>query len=355
LVESASAQLDASVAGYDGVLLSLLAQVSNTYLAIRTTDERIIFLEENIRAQQEALQIAEDRFDGGLVTSLDPTQAKTLLYNTQAQMSVLRTSAAQLRNSLALLLGRQPGQISELLGGQASVPQTAAEVALGMPQDLIRRRPDIRQAERLLAAQSAQVGFAITDLYPTFSLGGSVQFASNDAGDNDLFDVFNAISGSWILSGGLSWNIWNYGRIKGNIRLQDARFQQLAIDYENTVLNAQAEAENAIVAYLESRLQQDLYKQAADAALLSVELAEVQYQEGLVDFDTVVNNLQALRAQQDLLASTHGAVATSLVNVYLALGGGWEIRAGQTADELIPAGTKREMRERIKYWDGVLE
>jgi outer membrane protein TolC len=242
-----------------------------------------------------------------------------------------------------------------MLGEPGTVPSTSAELVLGMPQDLIRRRPDIRQSERLLASQSAQVGFAITDLYPTFSLGGSVQFASNDADDNDLDDIFTSGSRSWNLNGGFNWNIWNYGRIKGNVRLQDALFQELAIDYENTVLNAQAEIENAIIAYLISREQQDWYQKASDAAQGSVDIAQIQYREGLVDFNTVVSNLNALQSQQDLLASTKGAVATNLVNVYLALGGGWQIRAGQTADELIPQATKDEMLERTKYWDGVLE
>jgi outer membrane protein TolC len=182
-----------------------------------------------------------------------------------------------------------------------------------------------------------------------------VQFASNDAGDNDLDDIFNSGSRSWNFQGGFNWNVWNYGRIKGNIRLQDALFQQLAIDYENTVLNAQAEIENAIIAYLISQQQQSWYQKAADAAQGSVDISQIQYREGLVDFNTVVNNLTVLQQQQDLLASTKGAVAINLVNVYLALGGGWEIRAGQTADDLIPQVTKDEMRKRIKYWDGVLE
>jgi len=354
LVESASAQLDASVASYDGVLLSLLAQVSETYLNVRTVDERIVYTEKNIEVQQDSLTIANDRFDGGLVTELDPDQARSLLYNTKAQLSALQISRAQLRNTLALLLGRKPGELVEILGDAGEVPATTEELAIGMPQDLIRRRPDIRQAERTLAAQSAQVGFAITDLYPAFSLGGSVQFASNDAGNNDLDDIFNASARSWDFSAGFNWSIWNYGRIKGNIRLQDALFQQLAVDYENTVLNAQVEAENAIVAYLVSREQLGWYQLAEKAASNSVEVAQVQYSEGLVDFNTVITNLQVLREQQDLLASTRGVVATNLVEVYRAMGGGWQIRSNNIQD-LIPESTKSTMRKRTKYWDNVLD
>ncbi|MGI9292324.1 MAG: efflux transporter outer membrane subunit [Gammaproteobacteria bacterium] len=355
LAQSASADLDASVASYDGILLSLLSQVSNTYLTLRSVEERITFLEENVRLEQESLDIAIAKFEGGLVTELDPDQARSLLYNSKAELSALQITRGQLRNTLALLLGRKPGEVNEILGGSGKVPLGEADVALGMPQDLIRRRPDIRQAERQLASQSALIGFAIADLYPSFSLGGSVRFASNDADDNDLDDIFNSDSRSWDFNGGFNWNIWNYGRVKGNIRLQDAVFQQLAIDYENTVLNAQTEIENAIIGYLISREQLDWYQQAADAAQNSVNVAQIQYNEGLTDFNTLVTVLEALQEQQDLLAATKGTVATNLVEVYRALGGGWEIRSSRRAEDLIPEATKEEMRQRIKYWDGELE
>lgn len=355
LVESASAELDASVASYDGILLSLVASVSTTYLNLRANQERIGYLEENVELEAESLDIAIARFEGGLVTELDPDQARALLYNSKAQLSALQITDGQLRNTLALLLGRSPGEVDDILGAFGRVPETRADVALGMPQDLIRRRPDIRQAERLLASQSAQIGFAIADLYPTFRFGGSVQFASNDAGDNDLDDVFNASSRSWNLSGGFSWNIWNYGRVKGNIRLQDAVFQQLAVDYENTVLNAQAEIENAIIDYLLSREQLEWYQQSADAALNAAAIAKLQYSEGLTDFNTLVSVLDSLQEQQDLLAASRGNVAVSLVEVYRSLGGGWQVRGSARAEELIPEATRNEMLQRIKYWDGILD
>ena len=354
-VESASAELDASVAGYDGVLLSLLAQVSETYLNIRTLEERERYLRANIEVQQQSLTIAEDRFEGGLVTELDPDQARSLLYNTKASLGSIQISLVQLRNNLSLLLGQPPGKVITILGKPSTVPDTPAQIALGMPQDLIRRRPDIRQAERQMAAQSAEVGFAITDLYPTFTLGGAIGFGSTDANGNDLSDIFTSDARSWDFGVGFNWNVFNYGRIKGNIRLQDALFQQLVIDYQNTVLNAQAEIENAIIAYLVSQEQLGWYIKSETAARNSVDIAQTQYDDGLVDFNTVVTNLETLQNQQDLLASTRGQVAVNLVGVYKALGGGWEIRAGKTADQLIPEQTKDIMRERIKYWDGVLE
>lgn len=354
-VESASAQLDVSVASYDGVLLSLLAQVSQTYLNIRTLEERERYLRDNIVIQQQSLTIAEDRFEGGLVTELDQDQARSLLYNTQASLGDIQVSLVQLRNTLSLLLGQSPGEVITVLSSSSQIPETPAQIALGMPQDLIRRRPDIRQAERRLAAQSALVGFAITDLYPTFTLGGSIGFESTDTGGNDLSDVFTSDTRSWDLGAGFNWNVFNYGRIKGNIRLQDALFQQLMTDYQNTVLNAQAEIESAIIAYLVSQQQLGWYIKSEQAARNAVDIANVQYDDGLVDFNTVVTNLLTLRTQQDLLASSRGQVAVNLVGVFKALGGGWEIYAGKTVDQLIPNETKDIMRKRTKYWDGVLE
>ncbi|TCI01277.1 TolC family protein [Corallincola luteus] len=355
LVESASAELDASVASYDGVVITLLAQVSQTYLNIRTLEERQRYLRDNIKVQSASLTIAEDRYEGGLVTELDPEQARGLLYNSQATLSSSEIALAQLKNNLSLLLGQPPSKVRELLGEPRAIPTAPAQIAIGMPQDLIRRRPDIRQAERQLAAQSAQIGFAITDLYPTFTLGGNIGFASTDSGNNELTDLFQSDSRSWNFGAGFSWNLWNYGRIKGNIRLQDALFQQLKSDYQNSVLSAQAEIENAIVSYLVSQEQLAWYVKATEAAQRSVTLSQVQYDDGLVDFDTVVNNLTALRDQQDLLASTQGAVAINLVDLYKALGGGWQIRTSSRADDLLPEAVKQEMRERTDYWDGVLE
>ncbi|MBQ0712602.1 MAG: TolC family protein, partial [Porticoccus sp.] len=281
--------------------------------------------------------------------------ARSLLYNTQASLGDIQISLAQLRNTLSLLLGQSPGDVIAVLSSSSQVPETPAQIALGMPQDLIRRRPDIRQAERRLAAQSALVGFAITDLYPTFTLGGSIGFGSTDTDGNDLSDILNSDTRSWNLGAGFNWNVFNYGRIKGNIRLQDALFQQLMIDYQNTVLNAQAEIESAIIAYLVSQKQLGWYIKSEQAARNAVDIANTQYDDGLVDFNTVVTNLLTLRTQQDLLASSRGQVAVNLVGVFKALGGGWEIHAGRTADQLIPDETKDIMRKRTKYWDGVLE
>ena len=349
-VESASALLDASVADYDGVVLFLVSQVAQNYILIRTFQERIKVNRENTRLQQEALTITRVKLDAGAVSELDVDQAESLLYNTKATVFSLETSLQQLKNSLAILLGKPPHDLNYLLTAGVEIPTVPANIALGMPQDLLRRRPDVRSAERGLAAQSAQIGFAVTDLYPHFTIGGSIGTSALSTGD-----LFETDSNTFSLFGMFEWDLFNYGRLKSNVRLQDARFQQLLVDYQNTVLVAQGDVENTIVAYLNSHEQLEAYRMAAAASQRSVDVATIQYQEGSITFNTLISTLAANTQQQDLLSSTQGSVATSLVQVYKALGGGWEIRNGQDPVDLLPEPMKAEMRERTGAWEGVLD
>ena len=349
-VESASAALDVSVADYDGALVSLLSQVAQNYILIRTFQARLDVTGENIKQQQESLRVSRAKFEAGEVSELDMDQAETLLNNTRANVPALETSLQQFKNSLAILLGKPPQNLNYLLGEKRDIPGTPATVAVGMPQNLIRQRPDIRAAERQLAAQSAQIGVAKTELYPAFAIGGSIGTNAMKTGD-----LFTSDSSTWNLFGAFQWNIFNYGRLRSNVRLQDALFQQLLVDYQNTVLSAQGDVENAIVAYLKSYQQLASYEVAAAASKRSVAVSTTQYQNGLIDFNTVISTLNADAQQQDLLTSTQGTVATNLVQVYRALGGGWEIRDNQDPADLLPAATRDEMRERTGYWKGVLQ
>jgi NodT family efflux transporter outer membrane factor (OMF) lipoprotein len=354
-IEAAEASLDASVADYDGILISLIADVAQTYLLIRTTETRLDVARYNVGLQRQSVDITKAKFDAGETSSLDVDQAQTLLYNTIASVSDLEISLQQIKNALAVLLGRPPQDLSGLLGEKQPIPAVTPEVAVGMPQDLIRRRPDIRVAERQLAAQSAQVGFAITDLYPHFGLAGSIGTTAETIRNQDADDLFTDDTFRYSLSAGFRWDILNYGRLRSNVRLQDAFFQQLLEDYRQTVLQAQADVENSIVAFLRSQEQLQAYQSAADAAQRAVDISTLQYKEGLVNFNTVINTLDALSSQQDTLAATQGTVATNLVDVYLAIGGGWEVRASSDAAELVPEETRDEMRKRIKYWDKTFE
>jgi len=349
-VESASAELDASVADYDGALVSLLSQVAQNYILIRTFQAQLEVARHNIKLQRESLRITTAKFNAGDVSELDADQAETLLNNTIASVPSLETSLQQVKNSLAILLGKPPHDMNYLLGEKGEIPTTPAMIALGMPQNLIRQRPDIRAAERQLAAQSAQIGVAVTELYPAFSIGGSIGSSAMTTGD-----LFTSDSSTWNLFGAFQWNILNYGRLRSNVRLQDALFQQLLVDYQNTVLQAQGDVENAIVAYLKSYQQLASYQLAAAASKRSVAASTAQYQNGLIGFNTVISTLSADAQQQDLLTSTRGNVATNLVQVYRSLGGGWQIRDNRDPVDLLPAATKDEMRERTGAWKGVLQ
>ncbi len=349
-VESASAELDASVADYDGVIVSLVSQVAQNYILIRTFQDRLEVSKKNIKYQAESLRITTAKFNAGQVSELDANQAESLLNNTKASVSALEISLQQLKNSLAILLGKPPQEYNYLIGEQGSIPSTPVEIALGMPQDIIRQRSDIRSAERQLAAQSAEIGYAVTELYPHFSIGGAIGTSATETSN-----LFKSKSETWNISGMFEWNIFNYGRLRSNVRLQDALFQQLLVDYLNTVLQAQGEVENAIVAYLKSHEQLVSYRLAADASQRAVNIATIQYKEGSTDFNTLVNTLVANVQQQDLLSATQGTVATNFVQVYKALGGGWEIRDNRDPVDLLPGDMKEEMRQRTRAWEGVLQ
>ena len=356
VIESADAQLDASIADYDDVMVTLAAEVGRFYVLLRTFEERLSLAQHNVVTQQNALHIADVKFQNGAVTELDVQQARAVLGNTQAAVPVLESAARRSGNALAVLLGLTPQSLSDLLEGTAAIPAAPPEVSMGVPAELLRRRPDVRRAERLLAAQSGQIGVAITDLYPRFSLIGSVGFRTSDSSqssfnmDSGLGDLFDSDSATSFLGPFFSWNVLNYGRIKNNIRVQDARFQQLLVNYQNTVLSALAETENAIVAYLKAHDQAKFLGESVAAAQRSVELSLVQYREGTTEFNRVIDALAFLFRQQDSLTATTGDVATNLVVMYKALGGGYQPGSERDAADCVADEDKEQLRSRTKYW-----
>jgi NodT family efflux transporter outer membrane factor (OMF) lipoprotein len=356
MVQQAAAELDASVAGYDDAMVALITEVAQTYLMVRTFQRRLEIAHQNLDLQAQSVMISRAKFEGGETSELDLDQAQTLFHNTKASVASFELSLQQLKNSLAVLLGKPPGEMGDLLGDPRPIPSTPPEIAIGMPQNLIRRRPDIRVAERQLAAQAAQIGIAVAELYPQFTIGGSIGASTNSNGGKSVIDLFDSDSVSLGVFGSFQWNIFNYGRLKGNIRLQDAVFQQQLVDYRQTVLEAQGEVENAIVAYLKSQIQVESYREAANFAQRAAAISTAQYKNGLVGFNTVITTLTSLASQQDLQAATEGSVAANLVQVYKSLGGGWEVRDGQDPVALLPEATKDEMRARVpKSWKKVLD
>jgi NodT family efflux transporter outer membrane factor (OMF) lipoprotein len=345
-VEAADAQLAASVAGYDDVLVSLTADLASAYIQLRTLEQQLLVAHANVRVQQEGLQIATARFRGGTTDERDVEQARTILASTQATIPQFEQQIEQTKNVIATLIGLPPNPLDEVLGGAKGIPVAPAQVGIGIPADLLRRRPDIRQAEAAAAAQSALIGFQKADLYPSFTLLGTFGFAASDWQQFDLSDIFQARSRTFAVGPSIVWNFLNYGRIENQVRAQDAAFQDALIIYQNTVLVAQQEVENGLVGFRRQQERAQFLSEAARAAQRSLDLAFVQYRAGVTDFTTVLVAEQQLLAQQDALAVTAGAIPTNLVATYRALGGGWQIREDQT---FVPPQTIEAMTRRTNW------
>lgn len=354
-VEASLANQDASVAGYDDALVSLTAEVVRTYVLLRTNEAQIQVARDNVKIQQRTLEIADALFSGGLITELDYLQAKSLLSRTLAVIPPLQASVRQSKNALGVLLGKSPGSIDGYVAQARSIPVAPAEIAVGVPADLLRRRPDIRLAERQLATQSSLIGVAKADLYPHFSLLGSINLRASDAaltfasgGASELGDLFNAKSFQYFIGPSLSWDIFNYGRITNQVRVEDARFQQLIADYRSVVLNAAKEAEDATIAFLKSQEQRDELQQTYEASKRSTDLSLYQYQEGLVDYQRVLDSQRNLVVSQESLVRVSGDIATNLIALYKALGGGWETR---TESDFVDKPIQKQMNDRTDWGD----
>lgn len=345
-IESAEADYCASIANYDDVLVTLLAEVARTYAAVRTFQENIRIAEYNIEIQRRSLEITEVRFRHEFTTELDVQQARTILLNTQASILRFQNSLTVAKDALCVLLGLTPGELDGLLNTEGEIPKAPAKIAVGAPADLLRRRPDIRLAEFQALSQCALVGVAQADLYPHFSLFGSLGYSSVQ-----MKDLFRGDSSLYSYGPSISWDIWNYGRLKNRVRVEDARLQEALTRYEEVVLQAQAEVEDALSGIILSERGIVILEESVEAAERSVELAQIQYREGLTDFTRVLNTQQALLLQQEQLVTAKSAVADSLFSLFKALGGGWQARL---CDGIIPCDVAEEMVCRTD-WGCLLE
>jgi NodT family efflux transporter outer membrane factor (OMF) lipoprotein len=345
-IESADAQMYAAIADYDTVLVSLTADVATSYILIRTLEKRLDIARQNVATQQESLHIAELRFKGGTTSERDVQQAQTILSNTQAVVPTFQIQLRQAKNALCVLLGMPPARLEDLLGSARDIPAPPVRVVVGIPAELLRRRPDIRSAEFQAAAQCAQIGVAKAELFPAFSLSGTFGFLASDVGSSHLNNMFDWRSRTGTAGPAFQWNLLNYGQITNLVRVQDARFQELLISYQNTVLKAQQEVDDALVAFLRSQERAGFLAESTRAAQNSLNLAILQYREGTTDFTTVLTAQQSLLVSQDSFASTLGDISSNLVAVYRALGGGWQMREGQ---DIVPEAIKAEMAERTGW------
>ncbi len=325
-IESNNASLDASVEGYDDALVTLLADVATNYVQYRIAQQRIKIARDNVRIQEGILNLAEEKFRVGTASRLDAEQARTVLEQTRSTIPALEITLGQANDTLCTLLGMPPHDLERELGpgaevGQSPMPNTPAWVATGIPADLLRQRPDVRRAERQVAAQSAQIGIAEAALYPTLAINGILGWDA--ANFTQLFETKSFIGAVFP---SLSWNILNYGRILNNVRFQEAKTQELIATYQNTVLTSAREVQISLRGFLKAREQADDLARSVAAAKAATQLGVRQYRTGVIDFNRVFNLETAQVQQQDNLAVAAGNIALNLINVYRALGGGWELR-----------------------------
>lgn len=326
-IEAADARLEASVENYDDALVLLIAETASTYVEIRTLQQRLEYAQENVALQRESARIAQARRDVAAIDAeVDAPQARSNLFQTEAAIYLLRIALRRAQNRLAVLLGMPPHDLTPLLEPPQGIPAAPPTVALEVPAVLLRRRPDVRRAERLVAAQSAAIGIAEANLYPAISISGSLQLEAQD-----FSRLFNSQAWAGNVGPLFRWNVLNYGRLVNLIRVEDARLQQLIATYQQTVLRANEEAENAIVGFLLLHERIGLLRQSVAEAQEAARVTQAKYQAGRIEFNRVFTIEQFLVSQQDQLAQSQGEMAQSLIQLYKAVGGGWELRLEEPA------------------------
>jgi multidrug efflux system outer membrane protein len=338
-IEAADAGYFASVAQYDDLQVLMAAQVSGLYCSIRTVEVRLLIARQNAALQRRSFEIAERLFKSGNDSELDMQQARAQYLGTLATIPQLEGSLRQTQNALSTLLARAPGPLPEMAEGKEKIPAAELEVIVDIPADLLRRRPDVRAAEWQLAAQSALIGVSVADLYPSISLLGSVGLSATSLGSST-----RALS--WGFGPTLVWNVFDHGRLSNTVLLQDARFQELYEQYQDAVLRAAREVDDAAVAFAKTDEQIALLTESVSAAQRSLDIATIQYREGLTDFQRVLDSQRVFFSQQELLVTSRGSLTQSLIALYKALGGGWEpARSRPVLDD----ATRETMGERSDW------
>jgi NodT family efflux transporter outer membrane factor (OMF) lipoprotein len=331
-IEAADARLDAEVEGYDNVLVLLQAEVAANYMQMRSAEERLALAQKNFELQSETLRIVTLRQQQGLVTELDVQQATTNLGATEALLPTFRAVQRRAQNRLCILTGKPPYRLSQVINAPGLIPLPPQEVVVGIPAELLRRRPDVRQAEREAAAQSARIGIAESEFYPQIAITGTIGAQADNA--SQLFQPSSLVGA---IGPGFHWNILNYGRIKNNVNVEEARFQRAIINYRDVVLRANEEVENGIIGYLTEQDRLRALDKSTRAAARSVEIAMLQYRRGLISYQPLLDSQRALVLQQDAVTESRSLVAIDLVAIYKALGGGWQARLYTQSPAPVPA------------------
>lgn len=317
-VEAASAEVGAEEYGQRDVLVSLLAEVARDYISARGYQQRLAIAQDNIKVERDVLDLTSNRYDNGLGSDLDVEQAKSLLDTTEAVVPSLQTGFDQSVHELSVLLGQPPGTLLQM-SAKRDIPLTPPLVPVGLPSDLLQRRPDVQAAERKLAAATARIGVAKADLYPKFSLTGIAGLQSTSAGN-----WIQYASKYWSAGPTVQWELFEAGSIVANIHVQNARQQEALDQYQQTVLVALKDTENALTAYAREQVRRESLTRSVDANQQALELATQLYTNGLADFLRVLDSETTLYASQDALVQSDETVSLDLVQLYKALGGGWQ-------------------------------
>ncbi len=318
-LEAATAEYAAILEARYGVQVALVAEVARGYLELRGYQRRLAIARQNIVVQREALAITTHRFSAGLASELDMAQARSVLAATEAQVPLLEAALARARHRVEVLLALPPGSLQEELSQPAALPAAPPTVPVGLPSELLRRRPDVRQRERALASATAQIGMQTAELWPKLVLLGGGGFSSLSGGD-----LFTAGSRFWSAGPKVTWRLLEFPQIRAKIRAQSARQEQALAEYEKTVLTAFEEAENALVAYQQEQERCRQLREAVAASRQAAALARQLYDQGLIEFLNVLDAERSLYQIEDQHAQSEQAVVTYLVALFKALGGGWE-------------------------------
>jgi NodT family efflux transporter outer membrane factor (OMF) lipoprotein len=333
-VQASAADYQASREERTNVMISMYSQLASTYVDIRTLQTRLHTAQANIRSQKEILSLTKSRYKHGLATGLDVAQAEMILANTRAAIPPLRIELQQSMNAMDVLLGSQPGTARQFLDAQGSIPLPPESVGTGVPVDILRQRPDIRRAERELAAQTARIGMAEAQLYPRLSLTGSFDYTAAD-----LDDLFTSTARAFLFGPTLSWNIFNAGKTRARIEMEEARAEQALLAYRLTVLQALSEVESAMTGYREQKKRLDSLHNAVLATRKSLHMAEKLYKDGLADFQNVLDAQRSLYSAEDQMDTAKGNAALFMITLYKALGGGWNPETGASRVRAVAGGT----------------
>jgi NodT family efflux transporter outer membrane factor (OMF) lipoprotein len=331
---AARAELQASAEDYDAILVTLIGDVAQQYITLRTREAEIKVLQENVAITRKILAIATERFQGGVTGEVDVEQIKALLGTFEAFIPGLEVERREAANALCVLLGIPTVDLTTEFG-PGMIPPVPPNVAAGIPADLLRRRPDVRRAERHVAEQSEQIGIATANLYPAFFINGTIGVSSSPL--NRLFEPKSLTGG---VGPSFQWPILNYGRLVNNIHVQEANFQERVVNYQNTVLVANKEAEDGLVQFLKYQEQARLRAGAVAAARKAVDLALDMYQEGRTDITRVFQMEREVTFLQREYVKSLGAIDEGLIYLYRSLGGGWQIRLRDNDPNLHPQPTR---------------